>query len=113
MNLRQLRRDRFANIQDTSAATDAVEGDAAVTALKGAVLAVQTADCVPILIADSHRTAVAAVHAGWRGTAARIVESTVARLREEFALDPQDLGAAVGPPLGGGCYEVGLEVIDA
>src|SRR2546426_12648131 len=113
MNLRQLRRDRFANIQDTSAATDAVEGDAAVTALKGAVLAVQTADCVPILIADSHRTAVAAVHAGWRGTAARIVESTVARLREEFALDPQDLVAAVGPHIGVCCYEVGLEVIDA
>ncbi len=113
MKLRQVHSDRVVNIQDTSAATDAVEGDAAVTALKGAVLAVQTADCVPILIADSHGTAVAAVHAGWRGTAARIVESTVARLREEFALDPQDLVAAVGPHIGVCCYEVGLEVADA
>src|SRR5213083_215160 len=113
MKLRQVHSDRVVNIQDTSAATDAVEGDAAVTALTGAVLGVQTADCVPILIADSHGRAVAAVHAGWRGTAARIVESTVARLRVQFALEPQDLVAAVGPHIGVCCYEIGLEVVDA
>jgi len=113
MKLRQVHSGTVVNIRDTSAATDAVEGDAAVTALAGAVLAVQTADCVPILIADSHGTAVAAVHAGWRGTAARIVESTVARLREQFALDPQDLFAAVGPHIGVCCYEIGLEVLAA
>ena len=113
MKLRQVHSSRVVDIRDTSAATDAVEGDAAVTALTGAVLGVQTADCVPILIADSHRTAVAAVHAGWRGTAARIVESTVARLRVQFALEPQDLVAAVGPHIGVCCYEIGLEVLDA
>src|SRR5438876_2531510 len=112
MKLRQVHSDRVVNIQDTSAATDAVEGDAAVTALKGAVLAVQTADCVPILIADSHGTAVAAVHAGWRGTAARIVESTVSRLVAKFKLDPASLAAAVGPHIGVCCYEVGEEVAD-
>src|SRR5437867_12517190 len=100
MKLRQVHSDRVVNIQDTSAATDAVEGDAAVTALKGAVLAVQTADCVPILIADSHRTAVAAAHAGWRGTAARIVDSTVARLRAEFGPDAKGVVAAADPHLG-------------
>src|SRR5256712_11580696 len=90
MKLRQVHSDRVVNIQDTSAATDAVEGDAAVTALKGAVLAVQTADCVPILIADSHRTAVAGVHAGWRGTAGRDVESNGAGLGPGIAHGPPD-----------------------
>ena len=113
MKLRQVHSGTVVEITDTSAANEAVEGDAAVTGLKGIVLGVQTADCVPILIADSRGMAVAAIHAGWRGTASRIVESTVARLREKFCLDPKDLIASVGPHIGVCCYEVGRDVVDA
>src|SRR5881397_2982423 len=95
MKLRQVHSSRVVDIRDTSAATDAVEGDAAVTALKGAVLSVQTADCVPILIADSHGRAVAAVHAGWRGTAERIAGSTVTRLIRKYNIEAKDLVASI------------------
>ena len=113
MKLRQVHSSTVVAIDDTSAANDAVEGDAAATDLKGIVLGIQTADCVPILVADSRGAAVAAIHAGWRGTAARIVESTVARFREKFSLEPKDLIAAVGPHIGVCCYEVGQDVVDA
>ncbi len=73
----------------------------------------QTADCVPILIADFAGTCVAAIHAGWRGTAARITQLTVARMVEKFAVRPQDLSAAIGPHIGVCCYEVGPDVVAA
>jgi hypothetical protein len=74
---------------------------------------VQTADCVPILLVDTKKRAIAAVHAGWRGTLARIVQKAVGRMQMEFASRPQDLFAAVGPAIGGCCYEVGTEVASA
>ena len=98
---------------DTSAAGEAVEGDAAISSLTGVVLSVQTADCVPILLADSHARAIAVVHAGWRGTAAHIVETTVAELRQHYQVDPQDVVAAIGPHIGVCCYEIGEEVVEA
>src|SRR5437867_6881960 len=72
MKLRQVHSGRVVNIQDTSAATEAVEGDAAVTGLEGIVLGSQTADGVPILIADSRAMVVAAIQAGWLATGCRI-----------------------------------------
>src|SRR2546427_7566971 len=113
MKLRQVHSSTVVDITDTSAASEAVEGDAAVTGLRGIVLGIQTADCVPILIADSRGTVVAAIHAGWRGTASRIVESTVGRLGEKFSLDSKDLIASIGPHVGVCCYEVGQDVVDA
>jgi len=113
MKLRQVHSAKVVDITDTSAANEAVEGDAAVTGLRGIVLGIQTADCVPVLIADLRGTAVAAIHAGWRGTASRIVESTVGKLRKKFSFDPRDLIAAVGPHIGICCYEVGQDVVDA
>jgi YfiH family protein len=101
------------DMDDTRAAGDAVEGDASVTSIHGALLGVQTADCVPILIADSSGSCVAAIHAGWRGTAARITAKTVARLIEKFDVRADDLTAAIGPHIGVCCYEVGPEVVDA
>src|SRR5262249_49383159 len=80
------------------------QGDALIDDTPGAVIAVKTADCVPVLLVDPERRAVAAIHAGWRGTAARIVES-VAK-----AMSPVDLHAAIGPSIGKCCYEVGPEV---
>ena len=99
-------------LQDTWAANEAVSGDAAITGVRGALVGVQTADCVPILIADSHGRAVAAVHAGWRGTAAHIAERTVERFRERFDIPAGDLVAAIGPHNAACCYEVGSDVFE-
>jgi YfiH family protein len=113
MKLKQVHSGIVVDMNDSSAANEAVEGDASVTNLKGIMLGVQTADCVPILIADSSGSAVAAIHAGWRGTAARIVEATIARLRERFSIAPESLIASIGPHIGVCCYEVGQDVVEA
>jgi YfiH family protein len=112
MKLKQVHSGIVADIDDTSSANDAIEADAAITILKGVMLAVQTADCVPILVSDVQGTAVAAIHAGWRGTAARIAETTILRLRQKFSIDPKDLTASIGPHIGVCCYEVGNDVVE-
>ena len=89
----------------------APQGDALITRQHGVLLAVQTADCIPILLADTKRRAIAAIHSGWRGTAQRIVEKTLGRMRMEFGTRPEDVVAAIGPGIGPCCYEVGHEVI--
>jgi len=86
------------------------QGDASVTKRSGLLLAVQTADCVPILLVDPKKRAVASVHAGWRGTLARIVVKAIGQMQMQFRSDPADLLAAIGPSIGGCCYEVGTEV---
>jgi YfiH family protein len=86
------------------------QGDASITSRPGLLLAVQTADCVPILLVDSKKRAVAAVHAGWRGTLARIVTKAIGQMQMQFKSNPADILAAVGPSSGGCCYEVGTEV---
>jgi YfiH family protein len=88
-------------------------GDASVTNQPGLLLGVQTADCVPILLVDLRRRAVAAVHAGWRGTLQRIVMKAIGKMQMEFATKPANLLAALGPAIGGCCYEVGTEVASA
>jgi polyphenol oxidase len=87
-----------------------LEGDGLMTNVAGVVLGIGTADCVPVLVVDVERRAVAAFHAGWRGTAAKIVESGIAKMREEYGSRPEDLVAAVGPSIGACCYSVGEEV---
>jgi polyphenol oxidase len=85
-------------------------GDAATTNRPGLLLGVQTADCVPILLVDPKKRAVSAVHAGWRGTLQRILTKTVGKMQMQFGTKPADLLAAIGPSIGGCCYEVGTEV---
>jgi YfiH family protein len=86
------------------------DGDALLEDAPGAVVAVRTADCIPILLVDERRRAVAAVHAGWRGTAAGIARRAVEAMRERFGTDAVDLHAAIGPGIGECCFEVGPEV---
>jgi len=85
--------------------------DGQITDEPGMLLAVQTADCIPVLVADRKRRAVGAFHAGWRGTVRRIVEAGVGRMRLEFGSRPEDLVAAIGPGIGACCYAVGEEVL--
>jgi YfiH family protein len=86
------------------------EGDALVTDDAGRSIGVKTADCVPILLLDAGRHAVAAVHAGWRGTVAGIVVRAVEKMRADFGSLPADIHAAFGPCIRECCYEVGPEV---
>ena len=86
------------------------EGDALLENTPGSVVAVKTADCLPILLVDERHRAVAAVHAGWRGTVAGIAQRAVEAMGEQFGTLPGDLHAAIGPGIGKCCYEVGPEV---
>ncbi|MCX6627533.1 MAG: peptidoglycan editing factor PgeF [Candidatus Solibacter sp.] len=86
------------------------EGDALLENQPGSVVAVKTADCIPVLLVDERSRAVAAVHAGWRGTAARIAAGAVAAMGRRFGTRPEDVHAAIGPGIGKCCYEVGAEV---
>jgi YfiH family protein len=86
--------------------------DGLVTTSADVVLSVRVADCVPLLVADAGTGAVAAVHAGWRGTAAGIAARVVECLEEAFGARPADLLAAIGPSIGPCCYAVGAELID-
>jgi len=86
------------------------EGDALVTDDARRSIGVRTADCVPILLLDSKRRAVAAIHAGWRGSLAQIVTRALERMAQDFATDPASVWAAFGPCIRECCYEVGNEV---
>jgi YfiH family protein len=86
------------------------QGDGLITNQPGILLAIQTADCIPVLIADVKKKAVAAFHPGWRGTVKRIVESGVGKMRVAFRSRPEDLVAAIGPGIATCCYAVGEDV---
>jgi YfiH family protein len=87
-----------------------LEGDGLMTDVPGVLLGVGVADCVPVLVVDERKRAVAAFHAGWRGTVARIVERGIGMMGEEYGSRPEDLTAVVGPSIGACCYAVGEEV---
>lgn len=108
VTLRQVHSDVTHAIHEPHSHT--LNGDALTTRTRGLLLGIQTADCVPILFVDPRHRAVAAVHAGWRGTLARIAAKTVGRMTMEFETRPQDLIAALGPAIGRCCYEVGPDV---
>jgi polyphenol oxidase len=93
-----------------STPTDPCHGDASITNSPGLLLVIQTADCVPILLVDPKKRAIAAIHAGWRGTLARIAAKTIGKMQMHFGTNPREILAAIGPSIGPCCYEVGTEV---
>lgn len=101
-----------ASIRDAHAppSEKVARGDALFTREPSILLVVQTADCVPILLADTKRRVVAAIHAGWRGTLRRIAAKTLGRMHMEFGTQPEDVIAALGPGIGRCCYEIGSDV---
>ena len=87
-----------------------VEADGLMSDEPGKLIGILTADCIPVMVVDPEHRAVAAFHAGWRGTVERIVELGVGRMRELFGTDPKQAVAAIGPGIGACCYTVGDEV---
>jgi len=108
VRLRQVHSDtvhRIAGVPD-----HLLTGDGLVTNVPGLVLAVQTADCLPVMLVDARRRAVGVFHAGWRGTLVRIVEKGVGAMRLHFGSQPRQLRAVIGPGIASCCYAVGEEV---
>ena len=109
--LLQVKQIHSATVHRVSAASrGSLVGDGLLTSETGLLLAIKTADCVPVLLTDVKRRAVAAFHAGWRGTVARIVEKGVGEMQRQFGSQPRDLRAAIGPCIRRCCYRVGVEV---
>lgn len=109
--LRQIHSSILVRIAAADARREApYKADGLMTDEPGLLLGIQTADCIPVLVADRKHRVVAAFHAGWRGTVKRIVESGVGRMRLEFGSRPENLIAAIGPGVGACCYAVGEEV---
>jgi YfiH family protein len=97
-------------VSNRGAASRQENADALVENTPGVAIGVKTADCVPVLLADPVRRAVAAIHAGWRGTARSIVQAAIRSMGTEFGTRPEDIHAAIGPSIGPCCYEVGPDV---
>jgi YfiH family protein len=108
LRLRQIHSDIIHRIDRRPQTT--LAGDGVVTDTPGLLLAVQTADCLPVLLVDAERKAIGAFHAGWRGTLARIVEKGVGAMRLHFGSNAEDIRAAIGPGIGVCCYQIGEEV---
>jgi polyphenol oxidase len=116
LTLNQFHSDLLRSIGTTEADSpckDSLRGDAHMTSRSGLLLSILTADCLPILIADIRHRAIAAVHAGWRGTLKRIAAKTVGRMRFLYDSRPEDLRVAIGPGIRVCCFEVGAEVLHA
>ena len=86
--------------------------DALITNVKKIAIALNFADCVPIIFYDKIKKVIACAHAGWRGTAAQISVKTVKKMQEEFACNPADITALIGPAIGKCCFEIKQEVME-
>ena len=106
--LRQIHSDSIHRLDKPAEAP--IAGDGVVTDTPRLLLAVQTADCLPILLVDKKNRAVGAFHAGWHGTVKRIAEKGLGEMRRWFRTQPRDVLAAIGPGIHSCCYEVGEEV---
>jgi polyphenol oxidase len=107
----QVHQTRIVNVTASTSRDELMETDALISNEKGIGIAVMSADCVPILLYDRKNKAVAAVHSGWKGTVARILEKTLHRMNEEFGTTGEDISAGIGPSVCQESYEVGEEVV--
>ena len=103
-------RAEFLNIEENERKLFLSETDALITNCKGICIGIKTADCVPVLLFDQKRKVIAAIHAGWRGTAQCITSLAIKRMIAEFNSDPEDIIAGIGPSISPEVYEVGPEV---
>jgi polyphenol oxidase len=110
VSLRQIHSDLIHRVDGSEAKREPIAGDGIVTDTPEIVIAVQAADCLPIILVDRKLHALGVFHAGWRGTVQRIVEKGVGEMRKHFKSDPRNLLAAIGPGVRSCCYEVGEEV---
>ncbi|MGE5394109.1 MAG: peptidoglycan editing factor PgeF [Candidatus Saccharibacteria bacterium] len=110
---RQTHSDHVAIVTSENRQPAIADTDALITNEPGLYICVQTADCVPILLFDPNKKVVAAIHAGWRGTVARIAALTIQKMTAAFGCNPQDIRAGIGPSIHMHAYEVGPEVIQA
>jgi len=108
VTVRQIHSDLIHNI--TAKPEHQLTGDGLITSTPGILLAVQTADCLPLIFVDVRNRAVGVFHAGWRGTLKRIAEKGVGEMRRWFGTDPGNIKAAIGPGIHSCCYEVGEDV---
>jgi YfiH family protein len=108
ITLRQIHSDIIHRVD--SVPHEPLVGDGLITATPRLLLAIQTADCLPIILVDTKHHAVGVFHAGWRGTVSRIVEKGVGEMFRHFGARARDIKAAIGPGIQGCCYEVGEEV---
>jgi YfiH family protein len=108
VTLRQIHSDIIHCVESTPA--EPITGDGLITSTPGLLLAIQTADCLPVILVDTKHSAVGVFHAGWRGTVQRIVEKGVGEMHRHFGTRARDVKAAIGPGVQGCCYEVGEEV---
>jgi len=101
-------------VTDPMTTREQLEGvDALITNVPGVAISVRTADCIPVLLYDPVHRAVAAVHAGWRGTVQRISQKVVSEMQRRYGTDAADLLAVIGPGIGPESFQVGQEVADA
>jgi YfiH family protein len=105
-----LRQVHSANVVVAECAGVLGDGDALVSNRPDLTLARRTADCLPVLMADSRNRVVAAVHSGWRGVVNGVVPRTIETMAKQFETLPEDLAVAIGPGIGACCFEVGPEV---
>jgi YfiH family protein len=108
----QVHKTRIVCVTHSTTIEDVLDTDALVTNTPGLCINVMSADCVPILLYDHRQRAVAAVHAGWRGTVAKIVEKTLVEMQRLFGTKGEDILAGIGPSVSQDSYEVGEEVIE-
>lgn len=108
----QVHKTKILHVSRATPKEELLETDALVTNDPGICIAVMSADCVPILLYDRKNQAVAAVHSGWRGTVARILEKSLNEMQRLFGTHGEDLYAGIGPSVSTESYEVGEEVIE-
>lgn len=113
INIRQVHGDRVVLIDQQNSRIEKIvaQADALVTAMPQVVLAIRTADCLPVFIYDAAHSALGLVHAGWKGTQKKIIDKTIAVMKKNFQTQLKDITIALGPSIRRCCYEVESEFV--